>query len=197
MVARTLLVLVGVLVLAGCTSAKKELRRPALILLDQMKEYDAQLGQRIELEGEYYKGVRASVTEAAAREVFLQSEQLRLLAISATADETLLAGSPGVRVSRLTAFLAEHDKAFDASLRTQMEKLAEARALEGLSVAALKRNQADMKAAQDDLLEVIREPSTKERFARLVEFAQKTAKEYKAKEKKDDAAPEPAPVPSP
>lgn len=166
-----------VVALAGCTTAREELRRPVTLILGQLDAYEEVVKREIREERAYYAGLRTTLVDAARREVFLRRESERMLAISEMTDVALVAGD-GVPISRLASFLASNDDRFDAALAEQMRQEAEASALEGLSMAKLSQNRKAIAAVRSELVELLRELSLRERATQYVNYFKRVRKHF-------------------
>jgi hypothetical protein len=176
--------LVILLLLVGCASSQP--KDAALLLVDQIDEYEAAIRDKILSEQTFYRDIRDALKEAAARQVGVDAKVATLNRITRLTDRAMVQDR-GLQVSVLQQFLRDEFLHARTSEAERKQKQAELEANYSVSFDSLAFRQRQLGNTRTKLLALTQDQSIKDQLKKRIQEAGKMALEL---QKENDPNPE-------
>ena len=152
--------------LSGC--AANPTRESALLLVDQIDEYEKAINAKVAAEQTYYSETRRDLQDQARRQAALEQERDYLVGVTNLTDQATIRDR-GLQVSVLQAFLRGLNEAGRNAEEQRSQREAELRALYQVNFKALSLKRDELARTRSQLLELSRERATTEQLLRFLE----------------------------
>ncbi len=171
---RAFIICVVVCALSACASAPT--RHAAVILESELGVYEREVARKISAEKTFYRDQEKTLQDAAVRALELSQILARSNVIGRYVDEAMTpaSGFSPTKMGDMLRAVSQKDQEYFEMVDTSK---AAARDAAKLSVKQLSIKRDEIANAREALADLGREPSDKERAARLFEFAKKTKEE--------------------
>ena len=152
--------------LAGC--AANPTRESALLLVDQIDEYEKAINAKVAAEQTYYSATRRDLQDQARRQAALEQERDYLVGVTNLTDQATIRDR-GLQVSVLQAFLRDLNAAGRTAEEQRAQREAELRAIYQVNFQGLRVKRSELARTRSQLLELSREKATNEQFLRFLQ----------------------------
>lgn len=152
--------------LVGC--ATNPTRESALLLVDQIDEYEKAISAKIGAEQTYYAETRSNLRDQARRQALREQQRDYLVAVTDITDQAMIRDR-GVQLSALQAFLRELNEAGRSAEERRAEREAELRAIYQVNFKALSLKRSELARTRSQLLQLSREKSTTEQLRQFLQ----------------------------
>jgi hypothetical protein len=170
-------------VLTGC--ATNATRESALLLVDQVDEYEKAVDAKIAAEQTYYTQTRNDLQDQARRQALREQQARFLTALTEITDQAMVRDR-GLQASVLQRFLRDLDETSRNAEDERARREAELRALYRVNFMALSTKRGELAQTRSQLLQLSREKSTTEELTRFLRESAQRAMELNEQQEQQD-----------
>jgi hypothetical protein len=165
--------------LAGC--ATNPTRESALLLVDQIDEYEKAISAKVAAEQTYYAQTRTTLQDQARRQALREQQRDYLVGITEITDQAMVRDR-GLQASAFQEFLRGLNETGRNSEEERSRREAELRAVYQVNFKALSSKRSELARTRSQLLQLSREKSTTEQLRRFLQESAQRAIELNEQE---------------
>ncbi len=169
-------ILISILVVAGCASNPTQ--KTALLLIDQIDEYEAVINKKISVEQTFYREIRAALKDTAGRQAWVEQKFATRNRITQLTDRVLVQDK-GFQLSVLQQFLREENTRAHTLRAEEINRRLELESNYLVSFDSLTFRQRQLSSTRSRLLTLTQDQSVKEQLIKRINEAAKLARTMK------------------